>query len=108
MVVVRMITQHYKMPATPDMFEHASSGQLVYVDENMEIVGGFIDFISDSHLCVMLFEPKEIPYPNVINIQTVYEDNTIIYARLKEIMDNDPEIAEMWEKLIYEDLQNDE
>lgn len=94
------------MPATPDMFKHAKSGQLVYVDDDMELVGGFIDFISDSHLCIMLFEPKEVPYPDVINIQTVYEDQTFAYKRLKDIMDDDIEIHELWTEIWTEALND--
>ena len=88
-----MITQHYKLPITPDMIEHAEAGQQVYEDEKIDQVVGFIDFVSDSYLVVMLFQPDDINIEGAINIQASCD----VAPRLNEIFKENPSIRKLWE-----------
>lgn len=87
-----MITQHYKFPVTIEHIREARPGQFVYESNDSDDIIGFVDFVSDSHIAIILFEPKEISYEGAVNIS----DNIDWEDRLQEIIDEDPEIGELW------------
>lgn len=83
------------------MIEHAKPGQFVHRDNESDMVIGFIDYVSDTHMALMLFEPKEIDlndYPDVIPISSSCDWLT----RIREIFQEDPEIASIWSDIIDE------
>lgn len=87
-----MITQHYKLPASLDNIRNGKPGQFVYESNDSDNIIGFVDFVSDSHIAFILFEPKEISYEGAVNIS----DNVDWEYRLQEIIDEDQEIGELW------------
>lgn len=90
---VHMRTQHYKLPATPEHFiHHAKPGQFVFHTNDSSEVSGFIDFVSDNEIAVMLFEPTDIDLPNATSIS----EQCDWLPRLEEIFEADHEIREMW------------
>ena len=90
-----MLTQHYKFPVTLEHIKEAKPGQFVFESNDSDKIIGFVDFVSDTHIAFMLFDPTEISYKDAINIS----DNVDWEARLKEIITEDPEIAEIWEEI---------
>ena len=88
-----MIAQHYKLQVYR---KDAKAGQLVYEDNNSNSVIGFVDFISDCELAIMLFEPTEFPddWDGIL-----IDEECDYFTRLAEIMDQDPEIKDMWLEL---------
>lgn len=89
-----MITQHYKLKASLDNLENARPGNFVFGSNDTDCVIGFIDFVSDTDVAIMLFEPMEITYDiGAINIA----ESCDCSARLREILEDDHEIATMWE-----------
>lgn len=89
-----MLTQHYKLPIQDHHHGKAKPGQVI-LNESDEFVIGFVDFVSDTHFVVMLFQPMDLEWPEMINIAETCDPG----VRLVEIIDENPEIAEMWHKL---------
>ena len=88
-----MLTQHYKLKATPEHIENALPGQFVFESNDDNTVIGFIDFVSDCEIAIMLFGPKEISDDiGAINIA----EECDFYSRLTEIFDENPDMGEMW------------
>jgi hypothetical protein len=88
-----MITQHYKVKAIPAILENAKPGHFVYEDNDADIPKGFIDFVSDCEMAIMLFEPEELRGFEYKVIAPLCDWET----RLQEIIDNDPEMKEVWD-----------
>ena len=89
-----MLTQHYKLPATLEHIQNARPGGFVHAQDGDEPVIGFIDFVSDVSICIMLFEPTDLPLEkwDATNIAAECDFKT----RLSEILRDDPEAREMW------------
>ena len=87
-----MRTQHYKVPAKAIHLEQGAPGQFVFGEEGDEIIG-FIDFVSDCEVAIMLFVPMDVP--DDIGAVCIAEECDYM-ARLREIFDEYPEIADMW------------
>lgn len=79
------------MPASREHLAKAKPGHYIFADhEDME-VRGFIDFVSDCEVAIMLFKPEDVPdYVTVIAEACDWE------ARLREILVEHPEMAELW------------
>ena len=90
-----MRTQHYKLPISPEQVQKAMPGQWI-MGEDDEIIG-FIDFVSDAHVGIMLFFPVEF-HPNSppIHIAETCDWQT----RLGEIMRDDPQMEQFWRECI--------
>lgn len=65
---------------------------MVFQSDVSSDVIGFIDFISDAHVCIMLFEPTEINANGAIQISETCDWE----PRMREIMEEDLNIARMW------------
>jgi hypothetical protein len=87
-----MITQHYKIPATTEHIDHARPGCFVFTDDDSEVVSGFIDFVSDCEMAIMLFEPEDVNVPGMVNISETCDWS----IRLREIVTQDYEMANQW------------
>jgi len=91
-----MYTQHYKLKARMVHLVKAAPGQIVYDESGTRIVG-FIDFVSDSDLSIMLFEPILTPMnENFTHISDTCDWET----RLQEIMADDFDMNEMWNAIM--------
>lgn len=88
-----MIGQHYKMPASAEHLAKARPGQYVFLDMVDNEIRGFIDFVSDSEVAVMLFEPTDLP-----DHVTLISETCDWEARLEEILVEDPQMAVLWER----------
>jgi len=93
-----MITQHYKLKANLDHLVNARPGQFVFENDESDDVIGFIDFVSDKEIAIMLFEPKVIDVPEAINISSQAD----WLHRLQEILNEDADIRELWDITISE------
>jgi len=87
-----LLTQHYKLPATLEHIKEARPGQFVYSSNDDDEVIGFVDFVSDCDIAIMLFEPTDISVQGATHISQSCD--TI--SRLIEIFNQDQEIREMW------------
>jgi hypothetical protein len=86
-----MITQYYKIKATQENIEHGYPGCFVLDDSDDKIVG-FVDFVSDCEMAIVLFEPMDINVPGMVNISSTYDWE----KRLVDILDNDIDMALQW------------
>jgi len=84
------------MKATTEHLELAKPGQFVFANNESEEAIGFIDFVSDCEICIMLFDPTETLNEDQIHIS----EECDWPARLKEIVDGDPEIRDMWMEVL--------
>lgn len=91
-----MKTQHYKMKASTENLEFAKPGQFVFANNESEDLVGFIDFVSDCEICIILFEPTDDLVEDKIHIAETCD----WVSRLKEIMADDPDMEDMWKILI--------
>ena len=93
-----MVTQYYKVKATLEHLQLAKPGQFVYKNNECDEIVGFIDFVSDCEIAILLFQPTEMDLEEMgaVNIAEEWE----IIPRLKTILDQDPEIREDWKKLV--------
>ena len=91
-----MKTQHYKMKASTENLELAKSGQIVFANNESDDIVGFIDFVSDCEICIMLFDPTDSITEDQIHIAETCD----WVSRLKEIMADDPYMEDMWVQLI--------
>jgi len=92
-----MLTQHYKFQATPNHISQAKPGQFIFSEDGEDAIVGFIDFVSDCEVAVMLFTPRDLQNePRATHISETCDFAT----RLEEIMDNDKEVADMWASLV--------
>lgn len=87
-----MITQHYKIKTTLEHIQEAKPGHFVYQDNNSNEIIGFVDFVSDHDLSIILFEQADVDIDGVTNIS----DKCDYEPRLREILSEDKEIADMW------------
>ena len=92
-----MLTQHYKVKAIPEIIAHAKPGHFVFEDNESDEPIGFIDFVSDHEMGIMLFETTEKNGFDFINISALVDWET----RLQEIIDADPEMKEQWDPVWY-------
>ena len=83
--------QHYKMKANPDHMENARSGQFLFEDDDSTDACGFVDFLSDCEIAFMFFEPVDVPEGAI-----VIQEECSWLDRLKEILDEDPEMEKLW------------
>ena len=90
-----MITQHYKLKATTDHIREGRPGQFVFDHNESDKVIGFIDFVSDESICIMLFEPTDLP--DSIGATSISESCDWRH-RLTDILAEDREVREMWEE----------
>jgi len=90
-----MITQHYKVKASPDVLKNGRPGQLVFEDDEAEIPKGFIDFVSDCEMAIMLFEAEDLKGFKFKSISKSVDWE----KRLQEIIDEDPEMKEVWDQV---------
>jgi hypothetical protein len=90
-----MITQHYKVKATKDNIENGRPGCFVFEDNDADVPKGFIDFVSDCEMAIMLFEPEELKGFEYTHIASLVDWET----RLQEIIDNDSEMKEVWDQV---------
>lgn len=88
-----MLTQHYKLTATKEHFQEAMSGQFVHISDDSDEIIGFIDFISDNEMAIMLFKPTEIP-DNISAINISEECDYM--TRLQEIFVENPVMRNYW------------
>lgn len=88
-----MLTQHYKLPVSLEHIQKACPGQFIFPSDESDEIIGFIDFVSDASLCIMLFEPGEIS--DEVGATSI-ADECDYQTRLAEIISEDPEIREMW------------
>lgn len=86
--------QHYKVPANRRHREHAKPGQHIFMDDDQTEPVGFIDFVSDCELAIMLFQPA---FFNDDAPVTVIQEECDWEPRLREILDEDPEMWKLWE-----------
>ena len=86
-------TQHYKVKAIPEIIKHAVPGHFVFENDTSDTPIGFIDFVSDCELGIMLFETADKSGFEFINISALADWET----RLQEIIDNDPEMRVLWD-----------
>lgn len=87
-----MLTQHYKLIASPEHITLAKPGQAVFDEVDQDVIIGFIDIVSDASVSVMLFKPMEIEDDRVTHIAETCDYIT----RLTQILDDDDEMFEMW------------
>lgn len=88
-----MLTQHYKLKATVEHITNAIPGCFVFGSDESEEIVGFVDFVSDSHIAIMLFKPTEIEDDmNAISISESCDFTT----RLDEILEDNPYMLERW------------
>ena len=92
-----MKTQHYKGKATTEHHLYAKPGQFVFKNNDSDEIIGFIDFVSDKEISMMLFEPDDLPEGS-----TSISETCDWLKRLKEIFEEDPEMEEYWKDMIYE------
>lgn len=90
-----MKTQHYKIKGSAENFSRGKSGQFVFQSNQDSEIIGFVDFVSDCDVFIMLFEPMELQ-DFMTNIQSECE----YLPRLTEIMKADSEIAQQWADVI--------
>lgn len=100
-----MLAQHYKIPASTEHLTKAKPGQVILNEDSDDIIG-FIDFVSDCEVAMMLFQPMEIEvHPNI----TIIAEECDAKSRFREIVKDDVEIAELWEEIFklddYAELQ---
>lgn len=87
-----MKTQHYKVKATGDNIKNGKPGCFVFGDDDSDTVKGFVDFVSDSEMAIMLFEPEELAGFDFIHIAEAVDWQ----ARIQEIVNEDDEMYNMW------------
>lgn len=90
-----MWTQHYKVKAIPEIIKNAKPGHFVFEDDVSDEPIGFIDFVSDCEMGIMLFETADKMGFEFKNISAVVDWET----RLQEIIDADPEMKEVWDQV---------
>ena len=88
-------TQHYKLKATEDHIKNAHPGGLVFENNDSDEIIGFIDFVSDCEISVMLFEPMELK-----DFMIQIAETCDFEPRLLEIFEEDKDIARAWAKCI--------
>ena len=89
-----MITQHYKIKATLEHIQEARPGQFVYQSDESDSVVGFVDFVSDCELSIMLFEPTDLDLEELNAVQI--SETCDYFPRLKDIFAADAQILDMW------------
>lgn len=88
--------QHYRIKATTEHLTEAKPGQFV-MDESSEQVLGFIDYVSDTHMAVMFFDPQWIPDDEILPEGfEILADEVDWETRLEEILIEDPSMNELW------------
>lgn len=95
-----IFAQHYKMKASEAHLEQAGPGQYVLDQDDHDRIVGFIDFVNRDtrEVAVMLMEPMEMPLEMIEKDElTIIQERCDWQARLLEILDEYPEMAEWWE-----------
>lgn len=83
--------QHYKIKASVENIKLAHPGMFVYDDYSGDTIG-FVDFVSDTEMAIMLFEPTELSGFKYTKIADTADWET----RLNQIFDEFPDVKSVW------------
>ena len=96
-----MLTQHYKIKASAENMREGRPGTPVFDDETDDVIG-FVDFISDIDMCIMLFSPTDYEEFKFVNLAEKLEDS-VWQDRLNEIVQADDEMHDFWSGVFGEE-----